>query len=143
MVTGRRVAPLGPLDAMPGRQRRRLATALRRGRAVLVLGLPAGRVVRRRVALPLAAAEDLEGVLAYEFDRLTPFRRDEVHVHATIARRRTDSGRLDVDLAFAPRAALAPFRAALAAAGLAPLSRIDILDAGGRPAGLNLLAREE
>lgn len=43
-----------------------------------ILRLPAGTVLSRMVALPLAAARDLHTVVGYEMSRLTPLTADEV-----------------------------------------------------------------
>lgn len=43
-----------------------------------ILRLPAGIMLSRVVSLPLAAAQDLTTVMAFEMDRLTPFSADQV-----------------------------------------------------------------
>jgi general secretion pathway protein L len=57
-----------PVAALPA-----LPPGLRAG-----LRLPAGMMLRRDVALPMAAARDLTQLLTFEMDRLTPFTADEL-----------------------------------------------------------------
>ena len=56
----------------------RQAVAGRAGRDSLRLRLPGATVLERSVTLPLAAERDLERVLGYEMERLTPFTAAEV-----------------------------------------------------------------
>jgi general secretion pathway protein L len=61
---------LDPYAPPPVPAATRLATGLR---------LPPGNVLCRDVTLPLAAARDLQSVLGFELDRLTPFSADELY----------------------------------------------------------------
>jgi general secretion pathway protein L len=107
---------LGEVDAaaLPAR----LAT-LRRGAAGedLVLRLAPSDRLEREVTLPLVAEADLDRVLGYEMDRLTPFAAAEVFWTAAVTRRDRDRQRLVVRLVLVPRAGLQPVLVALAAAG--------------------------
>lgn len=101
------------------------------------LVLPPGQVLRRRLALPAAAADRLHEVLAFEIDRQTPFERAAVCWDARLAGRRAD-GQLDAELVVAPRSVVEQALAALGpmADGLAG---VDVATAQGAPLGVNLL----
>jgi len=93
------------LEATPDRSRS-LAPLLR-GVSLrdvdIVMNLPAERVLRRRVALPLAAQENLREVLAFEMDRHTPFKASEVAFDHRVVSTDLENKRLNVDLAVIPR----------------------------------------
>jgi general secretion pathway protein L len=57
----------------------------------------------RRVSLPLATEENLSQVLAFEMDRLSPFRAEEVYFGYRIASRDPAAGKVHVDLGVARR----------------------------------------
>ena len=69
----------------------------------VVLQLPRGNVLRRRVELPLAAAENLREVLGFEMDRHTPFGSEEVYFDYRLISTDRTAKRLVVDLAVVPR----------------------------------------
>lgn len=108
----------------------------------VILTLPPGRVLRRSLTLPAAAAENLRQVLAFEMDRQTPFRADQVYFDQRVLSRDPATKQLVVEFAAAPRALVDAEADALAAAGLA-LDGVDIapLGASARP-GFNLLPVE-
>lgn len=88
--------------------------------SLTILRLGPGALLDREVALPLAAERDLDNVLAFEMDRLTPFAADEiVHSHEVLSRDRA-AGRLSLRLVLARRDVVEPIVARLARAGLAP-----------------------
>jgi general secretion pathway protein L len=70
----------------------------------VVLCLPRRSILRRRVDLPLAALENLREVLAFEMDRHTPFKADEVYFDYHLLSTDRASMRLNVDLAVVTRA---------------------------------------
>ncbi len=78
-----------------------------RGEAVL-LRLSADRVLERVVTLPLAAERELENVLGYEMERLTPFTAEEVFWGYALLERDRARGRLSLRLSVVPRVAVAP-----------------------------------
>lgn len=86
----------------------------------LLLRLPEGMVLSRDVSLPLATARDLASVVAFEINRLTPFRAEEIlwglSDIVTDRSRETVSLRLSLVL----RAQLDPLLAALARVSLVP-----------------------
>jgi general secretion pathway protein L len=83
--------------------------------------LPAADGLRRRLALPAAAADRLREVLAFEIDRQTPFTLEDVSYDARVVGRRGES-QIDAELVVVPKATLeralerlgAPLRATLA-----------------------------
>jgi general secretion pathway protein L len=87
-----------------------------RGR--LLVRLPAHQVLRQRVELPLAAAENLREVLRFEMARLTPFTAQQVCFGARILSRDGAARRLEVDLAVARRGAVDRLQERAAALGL-------------------------
>jgi general secretion pathway protein L len=82
-----------------------LAAALGRGRSenAITVRLPPEDAWRSTVALPIAAEKNLEQVIGYEFERLTPFRRDDVFYAHRILRRDTTAQRIHVELSAVPR----------------------------------------
>ena len=97
-------ATLGPLDEP---RRRSAVRALlerageTRGRARLVLGHDEALV--RRVTLPAATEENLSQVLAFEMDRFTPFKAEDVYFDHRVIARDAATGQLIVQLAVARR----------------------------------------
>jgi general secretion pathway protein L len=85
-----------------------------------VLQVPTGLLLERQVVLPLAAEMDLEGVVAHEMDRLTPFRAADIVWDATIARRDMKRGQIHVRVSIVPKLHLQPMLEALRQSGLAP-----------------------
>ena len=110
---------------------------IRRGGMEVVLRLPAAQVLRRRLDLPLAAAENLREVLSFEMDRLTPFKSEDVAFDFRIAGTDRETQRLAVDLAVAPRALVDDAVRVAQGVGLAP-HRVALADDDGPP--FNLLA---
>jgi general secretion pathway protein L len=117
-----------------------LKQAKRRARAVTVrlsdeLGLC------KILDLPLAAKDELDQVLRFEMDRLTPFRADEVcFAHRVLGSDARDR-RLSVELQLAPKREIERVLQAARSFGLAP-ARIELARGaeGGDP--LNLLSSE-
>ena len=62
----------------------------------------------RRVMLPAATEENLEQVLGFEMDRLTPFRSEDVYFDHRIVGRDPASGQIQVELAVARRDVVDP-----------------------------------
>ncbi len=112
---------------------------IRRSAAEIILRLPAAQVLRRRVDLPLAAAENLREVLGFELDRLTPFKSADAAYDYRIAATDREAQRLTVDIAVAPLALVEEAVRVAEALGLPP-DRVGVangLDAGA--AQINLL----
>lgn len=72
----------------------------------VVVNVPADNVLRRIVALPLEAAENLREVLAFEMDRHTPFKASDVAYDYRLMATDVATRKLTVDLAVMPRAML-------------------------------------
>jgi len=106
-----------------------------------VLLLPDSRVLRRRLTLPAATADNLRAVVGYELDRQTPFKPDQVYYDCRIVRRDAATRQIEVDLLLTPRAALDVELTALD--GIADgLDAVDVVADEGMPAGCNLLPAE-
>lgn len=100
--------------------------------------LPADRVLRRRLSLPLAAEPRLQEVLANELDRQTPFSADQVCFAGRVLARDVATRQLQAELVVLPKAQLEATRAALGALGT-DLAGVDVRDRDGRRLGINLL----
>lgn len=105
--------------------------------------IPARRALRRELNLPAAAEDKLRQVLAFEMDRQTPFKADQVYFDYRVVQRDAAAKSLKIDLYVVPRAQLDQELAALAGLGIA-LDGVDCWrDApGSGRAGLNLLPQE-
>lgn len=109
--------------------------------ADLVYVLDARGVLERHLSLPAAAEDNLAQVLAFEMDRQTPFKPDQVRFDHRIARRDVAGRSLGVDVLIAPRGVVDAALAPMQAAGLS-LDAIDTLVDGERRNGYNLLPPE-
>jgi len=109
--------------------------------ADIVSLLPRGDFLERRLSLPMAAEENLAQVIAFELDRQTPFRADQVRCDFRIARRDPVAKLLYVDVLLAPRTRADDLTTPLAAAGIA-LQALDGRDGNGNRLGFNLLPAE-
>lgn len=108
---------------------------LRSANAVLILRLPAEKVLRKRTTLPAAAAENLHQVIGFEMDRLTPFNAGQVYYDCRVADVDEGSGEIAVDLVAVPRNRLDPLLHNLARGNL----RIAGVDCEGGWEEMNLL----
>ncbi|HLY56042.1 MAG TPA: PilN domain-containing protein [Stellaceae bacterium] len=98
-----------------------LGDAAARARAGTIrLRLPYELLLEKRLTLPLAAASELDRVLAYEMDRETPFTADEAWWSYALEQRDRQHGRIEVRLSLVPKAATEALLAALHRAGLRP-----------------------
>jgi len=117
----------------------------------LVLRLPAKRVLRKVIKLPLATEENLREVLGFELDQHTPFRPEQVYSDFQILERDPKAQELSVHWVVAPRAYVNEQLDRLGAAGLfpdaiepegeAPASTINLLPLEQRRRGKPLLQR--
>ena len=103
-----------------------------------------GRALRRDFSLPVAAENNLRQVLAFEMDRQTPFKADQVYFDYRLAPREATARNLQVELIVVPRAPLDADLARLAAAGVPQLDGVDCWreGPGSERLGLNLLPPE-
>lgn len=98
------LAPGGDGDAV--RARGALQAMLRRvgeTRSRVRLCLGQGEALLRRATMPAATEENLGQVLAFEMDRLTPFRAEDVYFDHRVVSRDAASGQIAVQLALARR----------------------------------------
>ncbi|TBR37289.1 fimbrial assembly protein [Dyella terrae] len=106
----------------------------------LALCLPAGMVLRRSLSLPMAARDTLHRVGAFEMDRQTPFRIDQVRYDIRELDFPPSGGRLMAELVVVTRAVLDPLLARLEHLGIA-VDAVDVADGVTRH-GTNLLPPE-
>lgn len=71
-----------------------------------ILCIPASRVLERSLSLPAAAEDNLRQVLAFEMDRQTPFKSDQVYFDSRVLGRDASGRNLHVELVLLPRAQL-------------------------------------
>jgi len=133
-------------DALMGREQARAALETAQGdvdredRRVALL-LPAASVLRRTLALPLAARDNLREVVAFEMDRQTPFSVDQVHYAVRELSTPVAAGRVNVELVAVPRARLDPLLARLRELEVT-VDAVDVAQGDGR-LGINLLPPEQ
>lgn len=112
-----------------------------RGRVRLCLGR--GEALARRVTMPAATEENLRQVLAFEMDRLTPFRADEVYFDYRVVARDAGAGQLAVQLALARRDLVDARVATLRALGASVQGVAVRDDVGAATMPLDLLPSEQ
>lgn len=127
----------------PASQQVALADALRGVDAEdlrMALCLDPTHVLRPRLNLPLAARDNLPQIGAFEMDRQTPFRVEQVRYDVREVRAPAPPGRFAAELVVVPRQTLDPVLAKLAASGL----QVDAVDVsfGADRLGANLLPAE-
>lgn len=98
---------------------------------------PAESLVRR-VRMPAATEENLRQVVAFEMDRLTPFRAEDVYFDSRVVSRDAAAGTILVLLAVARREAVDAKMRRLEALG-AVVAGVTVRDERGHPADLELL----
>jgi general secretion pathway protein L len=115
--------------------------ALRELPKVMVLPCSRSLCVGRIATLPLAALENLRQVCAFELDRQTPFKLDQVYFDSRVIRRDVATKQANVELVVLTRAVLDT-----AVQSLGPLATrlnsVDVLDERGALVGINLLPEE-
>jgi general secretion pathway protein L len=99
--------------------------------------LPPDLALQKELTLPLAAEENLRQVLAFEMDRQTPFKADQVYFDYDVLTRDSAARRLRVRLATVPRKTLDTLLERLELVGIRP----DRVDVTGNSA-VNLLPAE-
>ncbi len=107
------LAPAAARGAITG-----LVSKFRRRAGHIVLVLSDDQILRRTIELPLAARENLREVVSFEMDRYTPFAAEDVMFDVRPLSADTEAQTLSVDLAAAPRAAVATLEAVVEAWGL-------------------------
>jgi general secretion pathway protein L len=86
----------------------------------VVLQLPPGQLLERSITLPLAAEANLDRVLGYEMDRVTPFSASELFWSWRLERRDRVQNKLHVRLSMVLRAGLTETLEMLQQADIAP-----------------------
>ena len=76
----------------------------------VVVALPPSQVLRKTITLPAAVEDNLAQVLAYDLDRHTPFKSEEVYFDARIVERDKVKKELRIDWAAALRTIVAEVR---------------------------------
>ncbi|WP_440225631.1 PilN domain-containing protein [Dokdonella sp. MW10] len=112
--------PEAQLDAF-----RRLRARIENPNARTVLVIPGARALTRAMTLPAAAEDNLRQVLAFEMDRQTPFKADQVYFDSRVASRDAGARNMRLELVVMPRTSLDPELAAFAN-GTAELDAVDI-----------------
>lgn len=105
--------------------------------AECALMLSSGQFLQNTVKLPMAAEENLRQVMAFEMDRLTPFKAESVYFDFIARERDTETRRIAVDWALTPKPKLDEFLESLLNLGFHP-ERVD-LGNGLEGSGYNLL----
>ena len=114
---------------------------LRRGDgSPTVLRLRGSEVLGKTLSLPLAAERELDQVLAFEMDRETPFKPEDIYWNHRIEAIDRQNGRISVRLLLVPRASLGVLLDALRRHGIVP-RRAEIAD--GPDAGAYLPLDDE
>ena len=114
-----------------GEQRQRVRVCLCHGEALV-----------RRVTMPAATEENLSQVLAFEMDRLTPFRADDVYFDYRVVSRDAAAGQIGVQLAVARRELVDAQVAKMRALG-ASVQGVTVRDGGNAGFDLDLLPSEQ
>ena len=132
------------MEGDPARIRNALAALLARAGEMRMrarLALSHRDALLRRVSMPAATEENLAQVVAFEMDRLTPFRAEDVYFDYKVVSRDAAGGTLAVLLAVARRDVVDAQLAQLRAAG-ASVQGIAI-HGDGAAAGMDLLPHEQ
>ncbi|CAI8834887.1 PilN domain-containing protein [Methylocaldum szegediense] len=138
--------PLGyfSLDDSGSQKRERLLESMPElAEAKTILRLTTSQALRKTLKLPLAAEENLAQVVAFEMDRLTPFKSDQVYYAARLLERLPANRQIKVELVLTPRNKLDALLDELAVwgwrpdlvdvVGNAPLGAYDLLPETYRP----------
>jgi general secretion pathway protein L len=135
LETGRQGRALGRIDlGDPGAVSGRLDRLLRqrgiaRGRLAVHVRLPAAEALRTTMELPAAAMTNLAEVVAFELDRYTPFRADQVYYSYRLLPRPSGDERFPVGVTVVPRSVVDDARRLCAALAIEP-DGIDVEAAG-------------
>ncbi len=105
--------------------------------AQVVIVLPANVVLRRRLELPMMPESQLASAVELQVDRLTPFKSDAVRLAVKVVARDPVEGKISVDVAITPRAAVDALEQRLSRLGFKAVA-VDFQDAAGQPAGFDL-----
>jgi len=100
-----------------------LATDARLNKAKVILRLSTQDAIQKELALPIAAKENLHQVVAYEMDRYTPFKADQVYfaVQKLPKKLNNDPNQLKVCLVLTPKTTLNTLYTDVHTLGIVPL----------------------
>ena len=142
-VEGERTLGSVAHDAPDHDQRLRalLRQSKRRARGV-TLRLAGELGLRKTLDLPLAARDDLDQLLRFEMDRLTPFRADEVYFAQRVLASDAADRRIAVELQVVPKRVVEQALATAQRLGLSP-ARVELAADDGGTEPLNLLRQEQ
>ncbi|MGH6942670.1 MAG: PilN domain-containing protein [Geminicoccaceae bacterium] len=112
----------------PGHDRR-LGELLRRRRRPVTLRLRSELGLRKVLDLPLAARDDVDQLLRFEMDRVTPFRADEVYFAQRVLGSDLPNRRISVELQVAPKRVVERALEIARGLGVVP-ARIELADLG-------------
>ncbi len=151
-IVGDRERELGGVARSEPGQAAQISGLLRKARrrtSGITLRLARGMGLRKVLDLPLAAQDDLDQLLRFEMDRLTPFRAEDVVFAQRVVARDPEQQRMKVELHVAPRAVVEQALAAAAGCKARP-TRVELAGLGpsgqapelGRLTALNLLPAE-
>jgi general secretion pathway protein L len=112
------------------------------GASRVVVSLAPRDVLRKKIVLPAAVEENFRQALAYDLDRHTPFKADELYFDAAVVDRTPARGTITVDLAAARRAAVDPALRHVAAWGGDVVAVVPEPPATAAVSRLNLLPPE-
>lgn len=90
----------------------------------VIVALPVRQVLRKQLLLPAAVEENLVQALAYDLDRHTPFRAEQLYFDATVSERNAASKTIRVDWAAALKTVVDAARRQVEAWGAVPLAVI-------------------
>ncbi|CAK0753808.1 general secretion pathway protein L [Gammaproteobacteria bacterium] len=108
-VTAKGEDSQGDLDLAEWALRHDWMTRLAPAGTTLEIQAPIGQVLIRTIRFPRQVQDDLESVVGFEIDRLTPFPRDQVWYDVRILNPRNWESPLEVQLAYLPMAVLRPW----------------------------------
>ncbi len=98
-----------------------LANDERLAKANLILRLTAQEAIQKELALPAAVRENLSQVVAYELDRYTPFKAEQVYFAVKPLEGEHEPGQIRVMLVLTPRETLDALYEDIKAMGMSPL----------------------
>jgi general secretion pathway protein L len=108
----------------------------------VVLSLPPREVLRKTVVLPAAVEPSLRQTLAYDLDRHTPFKAEELYFDAVVVGRIPEKKEIRVDLVSCRKAVVDVALRHAAAWGATVLAAVPELPATAATSRLNLLPHE-
>ncbi len=113
----------------------------RRGTVRVKLRVPLAECLVRPIALPRAAAKDIEKIMALELERVTPFRLMDVHAAVTIHQPAKGSSTVSGEQIIVKRSRLAALQNRLEAAGAEVIGADAYRDDPANPVPIDFLAK--